>query len=118
MPERTESRPQSHDGGNRKSFFFQRYRRKAVSEAGHYEATASIATGTSQEQKTSHSFSFPLPFLKEARDKEVPGTFQASRLGQGNVRGRWFAEGAQIAYKLVVRLEPKGPRDESAYDDM
>ncbi|GJJ15015.1 hypothetical protein Clacol_009288 [Clathrus columnatus] len=114
-PDRVKSRPKSHNGGNRS--FFQRYRRKAASETGH-EATASTTGTTTQDSKTSFSFSFPLPIMSDSRDKEVPSTFQASHLRQGKVRGRWFAEGVQIAYRLVVRLEPKGDPDENAYQEV
>ncbi|KAF8483133.1 hypothetical protein JB92DRAFT_3032609 [Gautieria morchelliformis] len=50
-----------------------------------------------------HSFNFPLPVIN---DHEIPSTISVSRLCSGGIRGRWYAEGAQIAYKLTAQVYP------------
>jgi hypothetical protein len=58
--------------------------------------------------ETFHSFNFPLSVIN---DHDIPSTISVSRLCRGGIRGRWYAEGAQIAYKLTAEVYPVGLGD-------
>ncbi|KAF8591377.1 hypothetical protein K439DRAFT_998340 [Ramaria rubella] len=81
-------------------------RRKRLSKRWTESTRTDKSSEASKDQfhgKTYHSFSFPLPIVDS---REVPSTISVSRLCAGGLRGRWYAEGAQVAYKLSLHVQP------------
>ena len=83
--------------------------RRRRGKTGSINANVENPYATYEPERTVHSFTFPLPVIN---DHEVPGTICVSRVCPGGIRGRWYAEGAQIAYKLTAQVYPVAEGDE------
>ena len=57
------------------------------------------------DANSSHAFSFPLPSVE---GKLIPSSFSVSHISQGTYRERWYSERAEIQYKIIVKLRPRG----------
>ncbi|KAA1472559.1 hypothetical protein DENSPDRAFT_778464 [Dentipellis sp. KUC8613] len=65
-------------------------------------------------QKRAHSFTFDIP-RGERPGEEMPPTFSSSSVSEGGVRGRAYAERAEVSYKIIAIWEPQ---DESESRDI
>lgn len=90
--------------------------RRTPSSKRHTEVTpshnvnAEDAHIASEPSKTTHRFTFPLPVIT---GRKIPSTISVSRLCSGGIRGRWYAEGAQVAYKLTAHVYPAANGEEN-----